>query len=575
MNKHLKKVPALPPKKSYGRIVLLDEHNSAGASSNVGAYASDVGSIDGCNAKNDNYNYYDTFTYVYSQEECDEDGLTCPFTHRGYETAVKIDLKDDVGSSDLVVGQSQGVTGDDNKPDDFLFNILRKSFITESGKAALAEFNCKLKNDGSIGDCYATVYYQVGSGPTSTGACKRYFKDENAIYTVKTKIADASGYKGNQYHCYRDDPFALAPGAKTWVSGTYSNRGYFEGWATKQPDGSIEESLTWFEGENLELNPNVRNKPGVYQGGVVLSLTKSSNDIKYSGRFDPDGFKSKCKKGETCKSSEWISTTNQASDINSMNTLEKELYCWMSNSAGASSNVGAYASDVGSIDGCNAKNDNYNYYDTFTYVYSQEECDEDGLTCPFTHRGYETAVKIDLKDDVGSSDLVVGQSQGVTGDDNKPDDFLFNILRKSFITESGKAALAEFNCKLKNDGSIGDCYATVYYQVGSGPTSTGACKRYYYENADVKVDTKVDASTAGITGIVVTTMVFSILGCMVTAAIFVKIVMTKRSQKSVDNRAFGVQLPDLPEGQRRTTNQQMNPARQSIVDAMDKGGSAV
>jgi hypothetical protein len=33
------------------------------------------------------------------------DGITCPFTHRGYETAVRIDLKDDVGSTDLVVGQ--------------------------------------------------------------------------------------------------------------------------------------------------------------------------------------------------------------------------------------------------------------------------------------------------------------------------------------------------------------------------------------------------------------------------------------------------------------------------------------
>ena len=42
-----------------------------------------------------------------------------------------------------------------------LLFILRKSFITESEKAALAEFNCKLKDDGTIGECYATVYYQV------------------------------------------------------------------------------------------------------------------------------------------------------------------------------------------------------------------------------------------------------------------------------------------------------------------------------------------------------------------------------------------------------------------------------
>ena len=140
-----------------------------------------------------------------------------------------------------------------------------------------------------------------------------------------------------------------------------------------------------------------------------------------------------------------------------MTTTEKELYCWMSNSAGASSNVGAYASAKGTIDGCNSDNANYNYYDSFTYDYSQQECKDEGLTCPYTNRGYETAVKIDLKDDVGSSDLVVGQSQGTEGNDNKPDADLFNILRKSFITESGEAALAEFNCKLKDDGTLGKC----------------------------------------------------------------------------------------------------------------------
>ena len=522
--------------------------NSGGASSNVGAYSSATGTIDGCNADNANYDYYDSFTYVYSQAECDADGVTCPFTHRGYETAVKIDLKDDVGSSDLVVGQSQGVTGKDNKPDASLFNILRKSFITESGKAALAEFNCKLKDDGTIGECYATVYYQVGSGVTSTGACNRYFKNVNAIFTVKTKVVDKRGYVGNQYNCYRTDPFALGPGAKTWVSGTYSNRGYFEGWAMKQSDGSITETLTWFEGENLALNPNVRNKPAVYQGSVVLNLTKNSNDIKYYGKFDPDGLASTCKKGAACNSLEWISTTSSTSDVDNMTTTEKELYCWMSNSGGASSNVGAYSSATGTIDGCNADNANYDYYDSFTYVYSQAECDADGVTCPFTHRGYETAVKIDLKDDVGSSDLVVGQSQGVTGKDNKPDASLFNILRKSFITESGKAALAEFNCKLKDDGTIGECYATVYYQVGSGVTSTGACKRYFAvakqaNGAGVKVSDGIGGIPAGLMGVAVATLVFSILGCIKTAAIFNKIVMAGRSRMSMANPAFEMHRP--------------------------------
>ena len=214
----------------------------------------------------------------------------------------------------------------------------------------------------------------------------------------------------------------------------------------------------------------------------MLNLTKNSNDIKYYGKIDPDGLASTCKKGAACNSLEWISTTSSTSDVDNMTTTEKELYCWMSNSGGASSNVGAYSSATGTIDGCNADNANYDYYDSFTYVYSQAECDADGITCPFTHRGYETAVKIDLKDDVGSSDLVVGQSQGTEGNDNKPDADLFNILRKSFITESGKAALAEFNCKLKDDGKIGECYATVYYQVGSGVTSMGGCKRYLIEN---------------------------------------------------------------------------------------------
>jgi hypothetical protein len=338
-----------------------------------------------------------------------------------------------------------------------------------------------------------------------------------------------------------------APGAKTWVSGTYSNRGYFEGWATKQSNGSITESLTWFEGESLALNPNVRSKPDVYQGSVVFKLTKNSSDFKYYGKYDPEGLASTCKNGEACNSVEWISTTNSKSNINNMTTTEKELYCWMSNSAGASSNVGAYASAKGTIDGCNSDNANYNYYDSFTYDYSQQECKAAGLTCPFVHRGYETAVKIDLKDDVGSSDLVVGQSQGTEGNDNKPDADLFNILRKSFITESGEAALAEFNCKLKDDGKIGECYATVYYQVGSGVSFKRACKRYFAvaketNGAGVKGSDAIGGTLTGLMGVAIATLLFSILGCIPTAAIFKKIVMPQRSRRSAANPAFALEM---------------------------------
>jgi len=162
----------------------------------------------------------------------------------------------------------------------------------------------------------------------------------------------------------------------------------------------------------LALNPNVRNKPDVYQGSVVLNLTKNSNDIKYYGKIDPDGLASTCKKGAACNSLEW--PRRHYLPVHSP---------WLRNS-------------------------------------SQDR--------PERWRGVHRPRRWAIARRGGKGQ----QARCVP----------VQYHSKSFITESGKAALADFNCKLKDDGTTGECYATVYYQVGSGVTSMGGCKRYLIEN---------------------------------------------------------------------------------------------
>ena len=96
----------------------------------------------------------------------------------------------------------------------------------------------------------------------------------------------------------------------------------------------------------------------------------------------------------------------------------------------------------------------------------------------------------------------------------------------------------------------------MYYQVGSGVTSTGACKRYFAvakqangagakqaNGAGVKVSDGIGGIPAGLMGVAVATLVFSILGCIKTAAIFNKIVMAGRSRMSMANPAFEMHRP--------------------------------
>ena len=76
----------------------------------------------------------------------------------------------------------------------------------------------------------------------------------------------------------------------------------------------------------------------------------------------------------------------------------------------------------------------------------------------------------------------------------------------------------------------------------------GGCKRYFAvakkaNGAGVKVSDGIGGIPAGLMGVAVATLVFSILGCIKTAAIFNKIVMAGRSRMSMANPAFEMHRP--------------------------------
>ena len=95
----------------------------------------------------------------------------------------------------------------------------------------------------------------------------------------------------------------------------------------------------------------------------------------------------------------------------------------------------------------------------------------------------------------------------------------------------------------------------MYYQVGSGVSFKRACKRYFAvanetngagvketNGAGVKGSDAIGGTLTGLMGVAIATLLFSILGCIPTAAIFKKIVMPQRSRRSAANPAFAVEM---------------------------------
>ena len=382
----------------------------------------------------------------------------------------------------------------------------------------------------------------------------------NAAWNVEMKLdgsdGNNAGYTGQEYHCYDANPFALTKGSRTFVSGTYSNQGYFEGYATTVTNETATLSISWYGFFNTDKRKDWEKNPIIDSGVAEITLSKDANGKVFtSGKYDPAGSLSTCRGGkEKCFTQDWKAATQGSQYVNNMTDAAVEQFCWKG-SSGKSSNIGSFTriGETGTIDGCDQprfdgrKTYNWNYENSFTYVYSQKECDEEGYTCPYTQFGYEHANLLPLQTGGRTSDLAVGVARGIDKDFRKMN--MYAILRKSFVDSTGRPALAEFNCYIDETkgGKWGGCYHTIYRAAGSNVATRSSCRRFLShmdqtksadaKSGDADLLTKLHWYSRTLVGLAIATLIFAICGWAKIGAIF-KVVIADRdyvSRKSVAN----------------------------------------